>query len=52
MDFIVLEQGIDTTTPGGRLVFHFLAAMAEHDRELIRRAGSPSGAGSPDCRTS
>jgi DNA invertase Pin-like site-specific DNA recombinase len=35
VDFIVLEQGIDTTTPGGRLVFHFLAAMAEYDRELI-----------------
>jgi DNA invertase Pin-like site-specific DNA recombinase len=35
VDFIVLEQGIDTTTAGGRLVFHFLAAMAEYDRELI-----------------
>jgi DNA invertase Pin-like site-specific DNA recombinase len=35
IDFIVLEQGIDTTTPGGRLVFHVFAAMAEYDRELI-----------------
>ncbi|MGH3565761.1 MAG: recombinase family protein [Pseudonocardia sp.] len=35
VDFIVLEQGIDTTTPGGRLIFHFLAAMAEYDREMI-----------------
>ncbi|MFD9614900.1 recombinase family protein [Streptomyces sp. NPDC059083] len=35
VDFIVLEQGIDTGTPGGRLIFHFLAALAEYDRELI-----------------
>lgn len=33
VDFIVLEQGIDTSMPGGRLVFHFLAALAEYDRE-------------------
>ncbi|WP_427135203.1 recombinase family protein [Pseudarthrobacter sp. S9] len=35
VDFIVLEQGIDTTTPGGRLAFHVFAALAEYDRELI-----------------
>ncbi|WP_067722941.1 recombinase family protein [Nocardia yamanashiensis] len=35
VDFVVLEQGIDTRTPGGRLIFHFLAALAEYDRELI-----------------
>ncbi|MFQ6230615.1 recombinase family protein [Nocardia sp. NPDC002869] len=35
IDFVVLEQGIDTSTPGGRLIFHFLAAVAEYDRELI-----------------
>ncbi|WP_280264660.1 recombinase family protein [Nocardia wallacei] len=35
IDFVVLEQGIDTGTPGGRLIFHFLAALAEYDRELI-----------------
>lgn len=29
VDLIVLEQGIDTTSPGGRLVFHIMAAMYE-----------------------
>jgi DNA invertase Pin-like site-specific DNA recombinase len=32
---IVLKQGIDTTTPQGRLVFHILAALDEFQRELI-----------------
>ena len=35
VDFIVLEQGVDTTTPIGRLFFRFLAALAEFDREMI-----------------
>ena len=30
----VLTQDIDTTTPGGRLVFHVFAAVAEFEREL------------------
>lgn len=30
----VLTQAIDTTTPGGRLVFHVFAAVAEFEREL------------------
>jgi DNA invertase Pin-like site-specific DNA recombinase len=32
---VVLKQGIDTTTPQGRLVFHILAALDEFQRELI-----------------
>jgi len=31
----VLGQGIDTTTPGGRLFFHMLSAMAEFEHDLL-----------------
>lgn len=31
----VLDQGIDTTMPGGRLCFHIIGAIAEFERELI-----------------
>jgi len=40
--FRSLQESIDTTTPGGRLVFHVFGALAEFERELIRertRAG-------------
>lgn len=30
-----LEQGIDTSSAGGRLFFHMLAAIAEFERDLI-----------------
>jgi DNA invertase Pin-like site-specific DNA recombinase len=36
VDLQVLDQAIDTTTPGGRLVFHVLASIAEFERDLIR----------------
>lgn len=32
---IALSQGIDTTTPGGRLFFHMLAAIAEFEHDLV-----------------
>lgn len=34
--FRSLTESIDTTTAGGRLVFHVFGAMAEFERELIR----------------
>lgn len=40
--FQSLTEKIDTNTPGGRLVFHVLGAIAEFERDLIRertRAG-------------
>jgi DNA invertase Pin-like site-specific DNA recombinase len=33
--FSSLHENLDTTTPGGRLVFHVFAALAEFIRELI-----------------
>lgn len=35
IDLEVILQGINTKSPGGRLVFHIMAAIAEFDRELI-----------------
>jgi DNA invertase Pin-like site-specific DNA recombinase len=40
--FRSLQESIDTTTPGGKLVFHVFGALAEFERDLIRertRAG-------------
>jgi DNA invertase Pin-like site-specific DNA recombinase len=34
--FRSLTEAIDTTTPGGRLVFHIFAALAEFERSIIR----------------
>ena len=31
-----MQEAIDTTTPGGKLVFHVFAALAEFERDLIR----------------
>ncbi|HEY5185528.1 MAG TPA: recombinase family protein [Actinomycetes bacterium] len=31
-----LTEQIDTTTPNGKLIFHFFAALAEFERDLIR----------------
>lgn len=33
--FHSLTERIDTTTPGGRLIFHVLGALAEFERDLI-----------------
>ncbi len=34
--FQSLQESIDTTTPGGKLIFHVFAALAEFERDLIR----------------
>ncbi len=34
--FQSLTEHIDTTTPGGRLIFHVFGALAEFERDLIR----------------
>lgn len=40
-----LTENIDTTTAGGRLIFHVFGALAEFERELIReRAAAGSAA--------
>ena len=31
-----LTEQIDTTTPGGKLIFHMMGALAEFERDLIR----------------
>lgn len=34
--FKSLRENIDTTSPGGRLIFHVFGALAEFEREIIR----------------
>ena len=34
--FQSLTEGFDTTTPGGKLVFHIFGALAEFERKLLR----------------
>lgn len=31
-----MRENIDTTSPGGRLIFHVFGALAEFEREIIR----------------
>ena len=34
--FASVTEAIDTTTPGGKMIFHVFGALAEFERELIR----------------
>ena len=36
VEFVVLDQAVDTTTSGGRALFGMLAVFAELERDLIR----------------
>jgi len=40
IEFISLTEQIDTTTPGGKLIFHLMGALAEFERDLIRERTS------------
>jgi DNA invertase Pin-like site-specific DNA recombinase len=47
VSFRSLTEAIDTTTPGGRLVFHIFGALGQFERDLIRertRAGLEAAA--------
>lgn len=39
--FQSLQESIDTTTSGGRLIFHIFGALAEFERNLIRERTRP-----------
>lgn len=54
IEFCSMSEGINTTTPGGKLVYHLFSAFAEFQREIIventvagieaaRRRGKPIG---------
>src|SRR5687767_13156766 len=36
VQFVSLHEGVDTSTPNGRLIFGIFASIAEFERELIR----------------
>jgi DNA invertase Pin-like site-specific DNA recombinase len=36
IQFVSVHEGVDTSTPNGRLVFGIFASIAEFERELIR----------------
>ncbi len=47
VSFRSVTESIDTTTPGGRLVFHIFGALGQFERDLIRertRAGLDAAA--------
>src|SRR5438876_2650645 len=35
--FKSIQENIDTTTPGGKLIFHIFGALAEFERDIIRQ---------------
>ncbi len=49
IDFVSLHEGVDTSTPNGRLVFGIFARIAEFEQELIRDH-VPSGLASAKAR--
>lgn len=54
VEFRSLQENIDTSSSGGRLIFHIFASLAEFERDLIRErtnAGleAAPAAGRPPC---
>jgi DNA invertase Pin-like site-specific DNA recombinase len=45
--FRSLQEQVDTTTPGGKLVFHVFAALAEFSVISTRRSGDVLKVGAP-----
>jgi hypothetical protein len=45
IDFVSVHEGIDTSTPNGRLIFGIFASIAEFERELIRSCAVRPGLG-------
>lgn len=41
-DLVSVTEQIDTGTPGGKLVFAVLAALAEFERDIISGPGRPT----------
>lgn len=38
--FVSVTEAIDTTTPGGKMIFHVVGALAEFERDLIKERTS------------
>lgn len=36
INFVSLQDKIDTSYPSGRLIFHFFASLTDFEREIIR----------------
>lgn len=39
VDLFLHQQGIDTTTPGGKAMFQMMGVFAEFERSMIQKAG-------------
>ena len=49
LGFKSLQESMDTTTPGGKLIFHVFAALAEFERGVIRER-TQAGLNAPRAR--
>jgi DNA invertase Pin-like site-specific DNA recombinase len=49
IDLFLHQQGLDTTTPGGKAMFQMLGVFAEFERSMIQNGSAP-GLGGPKRR--